>query len=151
MRLDSCQCSRGKAATRVQRRMYDLHVILFIVLASPVVTWSHQAREATREEVLTVEQAVALAFAHNRQVQNAALEVEKAGDDVAAAQTRRWPSLNFSIHMRHVYAMTGVKKTWSCGYRSRPTRRLSQALLIPMLLRPRQQRSAHVVHHATRG
>lgn len=75
-------------------------VALFIVLASPAVVWS-QASDVTTEEVLTVEQAVELAFTQNRQVKNAALEVEKAGDDIAVARTRRWPSLNFSIRGTH--------------------------------------------------
>lgn len=75
-------------------------VVLFLVLTSPVVAW-RQALNSTSEEVLAVEQTVELAFAQNRQVKNAASGVDKAGDDVAAAQTQRWPSLNFSIRGTH--------------------------------------------------
>lgn len=74
--------------------------IFFIVLAGPAVAWS-QELGATPGEVLTVEQAVELAISQNRQVKNAALEVQKAGDDIAAARTRRWPSLNFSVRGTH--------------------------------------------------
>jgi outer membrane protein len=75
-------------------------LVLFIVLGSTAVAWSQEQGMAP-EEVLTVEHAVALALTHNRQVTNAALEVEKAGDNIAAARTRRWPSLNFSIRGTH--------------------------------------------------
>jgi hypothetical protein len=62
-------------------------VVLFIVLGSTTVAWSQEPGVAT-EDVLTVEQAVALAFAQNRQVTNAALEVEKASDDIAPGAGR---------------------------------------------------------------
>ena len=74
--------------------------VLFIVLASPAVTWP-QEPSVTTEEVLTVEQVVELAVTQNRQVKNAVLEVEKAADDVAAARTRRWPSLNVGVRGTH--------------------------------------------------
>ena len=60
-------------------------VVLFIILGSTTVAWSQESGVAT-DEVLTVEQAVALAFTQNRQVKNAALEVEKAADDIAASR-----------------------------------------------------------------
>src|ERR1043165_9172081 len=75
-------------------------ILIFIIVGSVAIVWSREPEAAT-EEVLTVEQAVELACAQNQQVKNAALEVEKAGDNVAATRTRRWPSLNFSIRGTH--------------------------------------------------
>lgn len=47
-------------------------------------------------EVLTLEEAVALALQHNRLVQNAEIEKEKYEDKLAAAKTRRLPA--FSLY-----------------------------------------------------
>lgn len=74
--------------------------LFFIILTCPAIA-SSQVSEVTTEDVLTLEQAVELAFTQNRQVKNAALEVEKSADDIAAARTRRWPTLNFSIRGTH--------------------------------------------------
>ena len=60
-------------------------VVLFIVLGSTPVVWSQEPGVAT-EDVLTVEQAVALAFTQNRQVENAALE-EHHGATIAQLRT----------------------------------------------------------------
>ncbi len=48
-------------------------------------------------EVLTVEQAIALALEDNRGLQIAQLEAQKANDQVAAARTRRLPQSKFSV------------------------------------------------------
>lgn len=75
-------------------------VALFMVLTSAAIAWSQESDEGIGE-LLTVDQAIALAVTENRQVKNAALEVEKAADDIAAARARRWPSLNFSLRGTH--------------------------------------------------
>ena len=48
-------------------------------------------------ETLTLEQAVAAALEHNAHVANAKLEVEKGQTRVAAARTRRLPSMELSV------------------------------------------------------
>ena len=48
-------------------------------------------------EQLTLDQAVAAALEHNANVKNAQLEIEKAQTRVAAAKTRRLPSLELSL------------------------------------------------------
>jgi len=48
----------------------------------------------TAEDVLTLDDAIALALKNNRNVQNAALEMEKADAGIAALRTRRYPQLN---------------------------------------------------------
>jgi len=45
-------------------------------------------------EELTLEQAIAIAFRDNRQVKNAQLAINKAGDELAATRTLRLPSMN---------------------------------------------------------
>jgi len=46
------------------------------------------------ENVLTLDDAIALALKNNRTVQSAALEMEKADAGIAALRTRRYPQLN---------------------------------------------------------
>jgi outer membrane protein TolC len=48
-------------------------------------------------EVLTLDEAVRLALANNRSVSVAALQLERAEHDVAAARTRRWPNLDLQV------------------------------------------------------
>jgi outer membrane protein len=50
-----------------------------------------QAPISNGAERLSVESAIDMAIAHNRQLQSARLQVEKAGADLAAARTRRLP------------------------------------------------------------
>jgi outer membrane protein len=54
------------------------------------------AATALSGETLTVDQAVEAALAHNVNVRNARLEVEKAETRIAAARTNRLPALSFS-------------------------------------------------------
>jgi len=55
-----------------------------------------EAAHAAGEE-LTLEDALTLALANNPTVQNAGISVEKAGDQVDATKTRRFPSLNLRV------------------------------------------------------
>jgi outer membrane protein TolC len=71
-------------------------VVLWALLVLPAVAWCQEAT-APPAELLTLEQAVDMALAHNRQVNNAALEVQKASDGVAAARTQRLPTLNLNL------------------------------------------------------
>jgi outer membrane protein TolC len=48
-------------------------------------------------EVLTLEEALQQAFANNPAVVNAGIAVEKAGDQIEATETRRYPSLNLRV------------------------------------------------------
>jgi outer membrane protein TolC len=47
--------------------------------------------------LLTLDTAVSIALEHNRLVQNAGLDVEKSGFEVAAAKTRRLPQFQISV------------------------------------------------------
>lgn len=72
-------------------RIFQL-VVLAALLVSPRFVQCQQAAA----EVLTLEEAITLALRDNRQVKNAALEVNKSEDRLAAARTRRLPEFKFN-------------------------------------------------------
>jgi outer membrane protein TolC len=75
-------------------------IAVCVLVAMPTVAWCQMATSQTGE-VLTLEEALAQALANNPKVKNANLEVRKAGDHVAAAQTKRLPALDFSVYGAH--------------------------------------------------
>ncbi len=56
-----------------------------------------QSTSTNKAEVLTLEEAIALALRDNQQIRNAALDVSSAGEEFAASRTRRLPSFNFQV------------------------------------------------------
>jgi outer membrane protein TolC len=68
-----------------------LGLLLLILIRSPVHA---QQSAATSAESLTLEQAIALALRDNHATKIAQLEVDKAGESIAAAKTSRLPSLH---------------------------------------------------------
>jgi len=52
---------------------------------------------ASAADLLTLDQAVAIAVDQNRSLRNSALEVEKAQDSVAANRTRQFPSFSLNV------------------------------------------------------
>ena len=56
-----------------------------------------QSTTTSNAEVLTLEQAIALALLDNQQIKNAVLDVSRSGEDFAASRTRRLPSFNFQV------------------------------------------------------
>jgi outer membrane protein TolC len=71
--------------------------VLYLLISHPVTTWCQQSGSAPTGEVLTLEQAVTLALQKNRQVNNAALEVGKSEDEIAAFKTKRLPALKLDL------------------------------------------------------
>lgn len=71
------------------------HFLLIVVLLVPASV-SAQGNSRSPTEVLSLEQAVALALENNRTVKNAGLEVSKAEDRLAVARTHRLPSVSFN-------------------------------------------------------
>jgi len=65
------------------------------------------------EEVLTVQDAVFTALAQNPNIENAALDVSKAGDDIYAAKTKLFPELDFSVF--ELYHLTEEAFTFKEG------------------------------------
>ena len=66
--------------------------LFLIAAASPAAAQSAGS-------ALTVDEAVAIALAHNRRIANADLEVEKATQDVLAARTRRLPQFSIDTQL----------------------------------------------------
>jgi outer membrane protein len=67
--------------------------LLCVLLAIPVGGWSQQI-SSTADEVLTLEQAIALALQQNHALREEEMETEKTGDRLAASRTLRLPSMN---------------------------------------------------------
>lgn len=98
--LDVGKCATAQARCGAsESHIMNARTLCFTVLlllASPLTAWCQQP-DSPSGETLTLEQAVALALRDNRQVRNAALEVEKSADQLAAARTRRLPEFKFSV------------------------------------------------------
>jgi outer membrane protein TolC len=86
--------------------------LLGTLLALAVTAWG-QETPVPAGAVITLDQAVALALQNNRLVKNAALEVEKAADKVAAARTKRFPALK--VNVLESYLLTSVDFTFERG------------------------------------
>ena len=68
---------------------------IIILTASPSSVPAQQSSASTAE-LLTLDQAITLAFRDNREVKNAQLGIGKAEDDFAAAKTYRLPKIEFN-------------------------------------------------------
>src|SRR6478672_2757344 len=68
---------------------------IIIITASPSSVPAQQSSASTAE-LLTLDQAIALAFRDNRDVKNAQLGIGKAEDDFAAAKAYRLPKIEFN-------------------------------------------------------
>jgi len=74
-----------------------LYVLMTILLTGSLVSvFCQEKTAATSAEVLTLDEAIALALSDNREVMNARLGIGKAEDDVAAARTYRLPKFEFN-------------------------------------------------------
>ena len=74
-----------------------LYLLMTILLTGSLVSvFCQEKTAATSAEVLTLDEAIALALSDNREVMNARLGIGKAEDDVAAARTYRLPKFEFN-------------------------------------------------------
>jgi len=87
-------------------------IILGWLLAIVALAWGQEPAVPVGS-VVTLEQAITLALHNNRQVKNAALEVDKAADRVAQAQTRRLPALE--VQVLESYLLTPIDFTFKQG------------------------------------
>ncbi len=69
--------------------------------------------EIGSEQVLTVQDAVSIALTQNRNIENASLDVSKAGDDIYAAKTKLLPEFDFSVF--ELYHLTEEAFTFKEG------------------------------------
>lgn len=90
------EVKRRSALTVMQnhvRSRRNLLLLLSLMLATPVTALCHQSA-ANSGEVLTLEQAIAVALRDNHLVKNANLGVAKSGDELDATRTFRLPSMH---------------------------------------------------------
>lgn len=87
--------------------------VLCILAVHPAMVWSQQFGSAPAAEVLTLDRAVTLALQNNRQVNNAALEVGKSGDEIAAFKTKRLPALK--LDAIEAYLLTPIELEFKQG------------------------------------
>jgi outer membrane protein TolC len=127
----------------VMRRRNTFFAFLSLLLTTTTTGWSQQSSSASGE-VLTLEQAVALALRDNHLVRVAENEAAKAGDVVAATRTGRLPSMNvFSLvaeqfveplHIANPISniFPGVGSFFSIGIPRRPTSIFAGVILQPL-------------------
>ena len=80
-------------ARRQQHRRGEIVLLLPVVLATSITALCRQ-ESSNSAEMLTLEQAIALALRDNHVVKSAELGVGKAGDELAAIRTSRFPSMH---------------------------------------------------------
>lgn len=100
-------------------KILTLSLLIVIFVSSILQTFGRSAIseevviELETEEVLTVQDAVSIALAQNRNIENATLDVSKAGDDIYAAKTRLLPEFDFSVF--ELYHLTDEAFTFEEG------------------------------------
>jgi outer membrane protein TolC len=83
-------------------------LLLPLLLANPNRGWCQQVSSSS-DEVLTLEQAMALALHGNHSVRDAELEAEKTGDTLSATRTRRLPSMEvYSLWTTQFFEPEGI-------------------------------------------
>ena len=78
---------------KIMRRGRTIHIVVSLLLLTPLAAWGQQVTSGSGD-VLTLEQAIALALRDNHLVKNAELDVGKVEDNLAAARTFRLPSVH---------------------------------------------------------
>jgi len=82
---------------KTMRRARTIHIVISLLLWAPLTAWCQQDSSASGD-VLTLEQAIALALSDNHRVINAELKVGKVEDNLAAAHT-------FCLSSMHLYTL----------------------------------------------
>ena len=75
------------------RRARTTQLVVSLLLLTPLTAWGQQVTLASGD-VLTLEQAIALALHDNHLVKNSELDVGKVEDNLAAARTFRFPAVH---------------------------------------------------------
>lgn len=114
-------------------------LVIITLMASPVSILAQQ-----KGEVLTLDEAISLALRDSREVKNAHLAVDKAGDAVAAARTLRLPSMyvyslvsqqflkHDAVRDSETDVFPGVGPFFSIGTTRRPTAIFAGQILQPL-------------------
>src|SRR5262245_611681 len=121
----------------------SLFLLLPLLLVTPLSGWCQQSFSAS-DEVLTLEQAIALALRENHLIRVTENEAEKTGHVVAATRTTRLPSMDvFSlvaeqfvepVHLANPLSniIPGVGPFFSIGIPRRPTSIFAGLILQPI-------------------
>jgi outer membrane protein len=92
------------------------HLCVLVIITSLIclsLEVRGQSQAPRKVEVLTLEQAVALALRDNPNVKNAAIDVSKSAEEFAAGRTRRLP--NFTFEMVGSQQLTPINFTFERG------------------------------------
>src|SRR6476660_8198030 len=135
---------RPQLAIRPQRRRDGIVLLLPLLLATPLTALCGQDVSNTGE-VLTLEQAIALALRENNNVKSAELGVGKAGDELAAIRTSRLPSMylftlasqqlvkhDFSVDNPLSSLLPGIGPFFSLSVPRKPTTIIAGQILQPL-------------------
>lgn len=92
-------------------------LVIFFILSLSVIVYTLPARagetEQGKPETLTLEEALSIALSNNLSVENAVIEVNKAGDLVKAAKTKLYPEFNVGAY--ESYHLTNEAFTFKKG------------------------------------
>src|SRR5215470_73155 len=136
----------GGAGKSIMMRPGISFFLLLLLLPVTIVTgWCQQISSAS-DEVLTLDQAIAIALRENHAVRDAELETGKTGDILAATRTHRLPSMNvFSLTAEQFVKpevvnigglvpniFPGVGPFFSIGIPRRPTSIFAGLILQPL-------------------
>ena len=92
------------------------HRTCVVSLIASLICLSVESRgqsATNNSEVLTLEQAIALALQDNQQIKNAALDISRTAEEFAASRTRRLP--NFSFEALGTQQLTPIDFTFERG------------------------------------
>lgn len=127
-REDETMCIRG-----------SVFGLLLLLLLTPLGGWCQQISSAS-DELLTLDQAIALALSENHAVRDAELEAGKTGDILAATRTHRLPSMNVYalaigqqfVKPEGIGLLPGVGPFFSVGIPRRPYGAFAGLVLQPL-------------------
>jgi outer membrane protein TolC len=136
--------TRGAGVTgKIMRIRSSLFLFLALLLVTSPGVWCQES-SSTPNEVLTLDQAIALALHENHVVRGAENEAEKAGHAVAATRTHRLPSMEAfgvageqfvePVHLENPLSniFPGVGPFFSVGIPRRPTGIFAGLILQPL-------------------
>src|SRR5262245_35227879 len=114
--------------------------VLALLLPVTIVSGWCQQLSSTPDELLTLDQAIALALRENHSVRYAELEAGKAGDSLAAIRTRRLPAMNvYALATEQFFKpqgigniFPGVGPFFSIGIPRRPHAAFAGLILQPL-------------------
>ena len=104
----------GFSETNRKRSVVTCLIVVWIMFPSFLVGNAMCDDDTSRStEVLSLDDALSMALTGNDRVNNARLQVEKAGDEVSAVRTKLFPQLAFDVY--HAYHLTSERYEFQKG------------------------------------